>query len=155
MKFHLVLASTLFVSPPLIDAGCANDGEYCYDLHPCCSTSSYCHVNNNPHAGNHCIPREAADKDMDIPARCLDEKYEVYLHAVKGPHFALGVEATQNDKANCPFAFAFNAANGKKTINMYESKNEVPDTTSKIKLGNARLNDILLAEGSLRDFFYV
>ena len=148
MKFLLALASTLFVSPTLIGANnnCGGEGTSCTKAGDCCSSS--CYVYGNQSTGIcQASSSEVADKGKDIPSSCLDKKYEVYLHAVNGPHFALGAEAVHHDEANCPFAFAFYAGDGAKTINMYETKDEVPNTAAKIKLGTARLDDILLAEG--------
>ena len=149
MKFLLALASTLFVSPTLIDAWCKSNGSRCYSHSDCCS--DFC-VWSSTQGTCYASSSEVADKGKDIPSSCLDKKYEVYLHAVKGPHFALGAEAVHHDEANCPFAFAFYAGDGAKTINMYETKDEVPNTAAKIKLGTARLDDILLAEGSYNIF---
>ena len=153
--------------PPKV---CESNGSDCFSQTDCCSNkcaSSYsgwsCYDHQNTYdvdescwdwVSSSCkSSNEVADKDKDIPSSCLDKKYEVYLHAVSGPHFALGAEAAHHDEANCPFAFAFRAGDGKKSIDMYETKGDVPITAAKIKLGAAKLDDILLAEGSHNDFF--
>ena len=93
---------------------------------------------------------EEDKSEKSIAKECHDKVYEVTVHALEGPHFAIAATLPNDTKStgmnHCPSAVGFYSKDGEKHHYVAYDGHEEYDSVDEIKLGSAKLADFFKAE---------